>query len=71
MEWVDLFLMGVLEHRCLDKVKNVMPIRNQDWAKLVGQSCVVVEGDTLIGRRISVQTNAGCAYNRTIRDADP
>jgi hypothetical protein len=28
--------------------------------------CQDADGDTLVGRRISVQTNAGCAYNGTI-----
>lgn len=45
-EWVARFAAGTLSQNCLDEVLDVMPLRNQDLAPLVGQTCVAVVYDS-------------------------
>ena len=44
--FVDDFAKGVVPQACLDKVRDVMPLRNQDLAELVGRTCVAVVYDS-------------------------
>jgi hypothetical protein len=45
-EWIDRFIAGTLSQHCLDEVLDVMPLRNQDLAQLVGRECVAVVYDS-------------------------
>jgi hypothetical protein len=44
--FVEDFVRGVVPQECLDKVRDVMPLRNQDLAQLVGRTCVAVVYDS-------------------------
>jgi hypothetical protein len=45
-EWINAFVAGTLPQEQLDKVRDVMPIRNQDLVRLVGRTCVAVVYDS-------------------------
>lgn len=45
-EWIDRFVAGSLPQDLLDKVRYVMPFRNQDLVQLVGKTCVAVVYDS-------------------------
>ncbi len=45
-EWIEAFVAGTLPQSQLDKVRDVMPLRNQDLVKLVGRTCVAVVYDS-------------------------
>ena len=47
-EWIAAFVAGTLPQAALDKVRDVMPLRNQDLAALVGRTCVGVVYDSNI-----------------------
>jgi hypothetical protein len=44
--FIDDFVKGVVPQACLDKVRDVMPLRNQELAKLVDRTCVAVVYDS-------------------------
>jgi len=73
-EWIERYIAGTLPQEALDEVLNVMPLRNQDLADLLGRTCVAVVYDSDISiefpspvnltvRRLSIQTDHGGAYN--------
>jgi hypothetical protein len=44
--FIEEFAAGVIRQDCLDKVKNVMPLRSQDLIALVGRTCVAIVYDS-------------------------
>jgi hypothetical protein len=40
------FVAGIVPQSRLDKIKNVMPLRNQDLARMIGHTCVAVVYDS-------------------------
>jgi hypothetical protein len=44
--WIEEFSAGLVRQECLDKVKNVMPLRNQDLIQLVGKTCTAIVYDS-------------------------
>jgi hypothetical protein len=44
--FVEEFVLGIVPQECLDKVRDVMPLRNQDLAQLVGRTCTAVVYDS-------------------------
>jgi hypothetical protein len=44
--WIAAFIAGTVPQHCLDEVLDVMPLRNQDLAQLVGEECVAVVYDS-------------------------
>ena len=45
-DWIAAFANGTLPQDKLDKVRDVMPLRNQDLVQLVGKTCVAVVYDS-------------------------
>ncbi len=45
-QWIKAFVDGTLPQDKLDKVRDVMPLRNQELAKLVGRTCVAIVYDS-------------------------
>jgi hypothetical protein len=44
--WIEEFVAGVIRQDCLDKVRDVMPIRNHDLVNLIGMTCVAIVYDS-------------------------
>jgi hypothetical protein len=45
-EWLSRFVEGTLAQKNLDKVRDVMPLRNQDLIQLVGKTCTAIVYDS-------------------------
>jgi len=44
--WLSDFAAGIVPQACLDKVRDVMPLRNQELHQLVGKTCVAIVYDS-------------------------
>jgi uncharacterized repeat protein (TIGR01451 family) len=44
--WFEEFSAGIVRQECLDKVRDVMPLRNQDLVQLVGKTCTAIVYDS-------------------------
>jgi hypothetical protein len=45
-QWFQAFIAGTLPQHLLDKVRDVMPLRNQELVQLIGRTCVAVVYDS-------------------------
>lgn len=48
-QWLSDFAAGTVPQACLDKVRDVMPLRNQELHQLVGKTCVAIVYDGGVG----------------------
>jgi hypothetical protein len=44
--WLEEYSAGVVWQSCLDKVRDVMPLRNQDLVQFVGKTCTAIVYDS-------------------------
>jgi hypothetical protein len=65
-EWVAAFAAGTLPQNQLDRVPNVMPLRNQDLVRLIGRTCVgvVYDSDISIDYQPLIANLQGARYGR-------
>jgi len=48
-EWFEAFLIGLIDTDCLDEIRRIQPVSNQDVYDLKGQSCTAVIYSSDIG----------------------